>query len=131
MLLSSGPPRFMGTPESSSGALSLRVTLVYSPTPRQIREWQVALKPGATLRQALEACGFFLEFPELDERRMLAGIWGRRVRLDHPLADQDRLEIYRALRVDPQTARRERFNRQGAKTAGLFSQKRPGAKAGY
>ncbi|MBW8723026.1 MAG: RnfH family protein, partial [Polaromonas sp.] len=43
----------------------------------------------------------------------------------------DRLEIYRGLRVDPKVARRERFNRQGVKRAGLFAKTRAGAKAGY
>jgi putative ubiquitin-RnfH superfamily antitoxin RatB of RatAB toxin-antitoxin module len=62
---------------------------------------------------------------------MSLGIWGRKVALTHPLRDQDRLEIYRPLRVDPKVARRERFVRQGARTAGLFTKKRPGAKAGY
>jgi putative ubiquitin-RnfH superfamily antitoxin RatB of RatAB toxin-antitoxin module len=47
------------------------------------------------------------------------------------LRDQDRVEIYRGLRVDPKVARRERFNRQGAKRAGLFAKTRAGAKAGY
>lgn len=107
------------------------ITLVYSPGPRQVREWRLVLAPGVTLRQALVACGVFLEFPELNERRIQVGLWGRRARLDHPLVDGDRLEVYRPLRVDPKTARRERFDRQGAKTAGLFSQQRPGAKAGY
>ncbi|MEO5606317.1 MAG: RnfH family protein, partial [Polaromonas sp.] len=46
------------------------------------------------------------------------------------LQDADRIEIYRELRVDPKVARRERFNQQGAKRAGLFA-KSPGAKAGY
>jgi sulfur carrier protein len=43
----------------------------------------------------------------------------------------ERIEFYRPLRVDPKVARRERFARQGAKSAGLFAKKRPGAKAGY
>jgi putative ubiquitin-RnfH superfamily antitoxin RatB of RatAB toxin-antitoxin module len=47
------------------------------------------------------------------------------------LVDGDRLEVYRPLTVDPKVARRQRFVRQGAKTAGLFAKKRPGAKAGY
>lgn len=89
------------------------------------------LAPGATVRQALAECGIFEEFPELAENSLLAGIWGERIRLDHLLADKDRIEIYRPLRVDPKTARRERFDRQGSKSAGLFTQKRPGAKAGY
>ena len=44
---------------------------------------------------------------------------------------QDRVEVYRALKVDPKVARRERFAKQGARTTGLFASKRPGAKAGY
>jgi putative ubiquitin-RnfH superfamily antitoxin RatB of RatAB toxin-antitoxin module len=51
--------------------------------------------------------------------------------LQQTLHDNDRVEIYRALGIDPKAARRERFTRQGARTAGLFSKKRTGAKAGY
>jgi putative ubiquitin-RnfH superfamily antitoxin RatB of RatAB toxin-antitoxin module len=47
------------------------------------------------------------------------------------LQDGDRLEVYRPLRVDPKVARRERFKGQGARTAGLFAKRRPGAKPGY
>ncbi|MEO8013513.1 RnfH family protein [Polaromonas sp.] len=121
----------MATPEPSKAGLRLNITLVYSPAPRQVREWQLELEAGATVIQALAACGIFEEFPALAENRLLAGIWGRRIRPDHLLADKDRIEIYRPLRVDPKTARRERFDRQGAKSAGLFTVKRPGSKAGY
>jgi sulfur carrier protein len=58
-------------------------------------------------------------------------VWGRRVPLDTPLRDGDRVEVYRPLRVDPKVARRERFVRQGARSTGLFAQRRPGAKQGY
>ena len=121
----------MATPESFPHGSRLSITLVYSPAPRQVRQWTFELEPGATVSQALAGCGIFDEFPALAENRLLAGIWGRRVRLDQLLADRDRIEIYRSLRVDPKTARRERFDRQGAKSAGLFTRKRPGAKAGY
>jgi putative ubiquitin-RnfH superfamily antitoxin RatB of RatAB toxin-antitoxin module len=47
------------------------------------------------------------------------------------LRDQDRIEVYRPLLVDPKVARRERFVKQGARGAGLFAKKRQGAKAGY
>jgi hypothetical protein len=39
--------------------------------------------------------------------------------------------VYRALKVDPKVARRERFARQGARTTGLFARQRPGGKSGY
>jgi sulfur carrier protein len=41
------------------------------------------------------------------------------------------VELYRPLKVDPKLARRERFNRQGAGTTGLFAKRRAGAKSGY
>jgi putative ubiquitin-RnfH superfamily antitoxin RatB of RatAB toxin-antitoxin module len=47
------------------------------------------------------------------------------------LRDGDRVELCRELRVDPKVARRERFSKQGARRAGLFAKKRPGAAAGY
>jgi sulfur carrier protein len=43
----------------------------------------------------------------------------------------DRVEVYRGLKVDPKVARRERFRSQGARAAGLFAKRRPGAKPGY
>jgi putative ubiquitin-RnfH superfamily antitoxin RatB of RatAB toxin-antitoxin module len=58
-------------------------------------------------------------------------VWGKPVTLQHVLKEGDRLEILRSLRVDPKVARRERFQRQGAKTAGLFAKRRVGAKPGY
>lgn len=121
----------MATPESLAGGLLLDIVLVYSPAPRQVREWAMALAVGTTVAQALAACSIFDEFPDLQKNRLKVGIWGRGARLDQPLNDRDRIEIYRALRVDPKVARRERFNRQGAKSAGLFARTRPGAKAGY
>lgn len=109
----------------------LSITLVYSPLPRQVREWSIELEVGATLGQALERCGLFEEFPDLEKNCMQLGVWGRKVQMGHVLQDRDRIEIYRPLQVDPKTARRERFSRQGMKSAGLFTTKRPGAKAGY
>lgn len=109
----------------------MKIWLLYSPAPRQVREWVLELAAGATVAQALAACGVFEEFPSLRDTRLVMGIWGRRISLGHTLNDSDRLEIYRGLEVDPKVARRERFKRQGARTAGLFVKTRKGGKAGY
>jgi putative ubiquitin-RnfH superfamily antitoxin RatB of RatAB toxin-antitoxin module len=109
----------------------LKISLVYSPAPRQVREWLLELAAGATVMQALAECGVFEEFPDLQSANLALGIWGKKTSLGHLLRDNDRIEIYRGLRVDPKVARRERFNRQGAKSAGLFAKTRAGAKAGY
>lgn len=116
---------------SPEGGAPLKINLVYSPAPRQVREWVLELPAGATVAQALAASGVFDEFPQLKAIRLVLGIWGRKSTPAHALRDQDRVEIYRGLRVDPKVARRERFNRQGAKRAGLFAKTRAGAKAGY
>jgi len=131
MPLSNARPMSTAMPEPVVVEVRLGITLVYSPLPRQVRVWSIALEAGATLGEALECCGLFEEFPDLEKNSLQLGVWGQTVRMGHVLQDRDRIEIYRPLQVDPKTARRERFTRQGMKSAGLFTTKRPGAKAGY
>ena len=110
---------------------SIRVTVAFSPAPRDVREWQLTLPAGATLQQAVMASGLSEAFPDLDLQQATAGVWGRKAAWDQPLRDLDRVEIYRPLRVDPKVARRERFRKQGSRAAGLFAGRRPGSKPGY
>lgn len=105
--------------------------MIYSPAPRQVREWTLDLPEDCTLQQVLESCGVFGEFPELRNSSLMLGVWSKRANANQLLVENDRVEIYRQLRVDPKIARRERFSRQGIKRAGLFSETRAGAKAGY
>lgn len=112
-------------------ARRLRLTVVHSPAPRHVREWALELPAGATVLQALQACGIGTEFPSVELSGASVGIWGRKARPDDVLREGDRIEVYRPLRVDPKVARRERFRTQGARSTGLFAKKRPGAKPGY
>ncbi len=113
----------------------IAVLLVYSPAPRQVLELTLSLPVGASVRDALRqaaeqtlgGAGCIANLPS----DVTYGIWNRSALSEHPLTDGDRLEIYRPLRVDPKVARRERFKKQGAKSAGLFATRRPGAKPGY
>ena len=112
----------------------LHVTLVYSPAPRQVKQNELQLKLGTTVAQAIEQSGLLNECPEInlrDQAAFIVGIWGRKTTLNHVLRDSDRVEIYRPLLVDPKVARRERFQKQGTRGAGLFAKRRPGAKPGY
>jgi putative ubiquitin-RnfH superfamily antitoxin RatB of RatAB toxin-antitoxin module len=106
-----------------------RVTVSWSPAPRQVLEWLVELPEGATVRDAVLASGWSQACPGTEPGDL--GIWGRRCAPDVAVRDGDRVEVYRPLRVDPKRARRERFRKQGARAAGLFAQRRPGAKPGY
>ena len=109
----------------------MRVSVVFSPVARVVREVALLLEPGATVEQALQSSGLLEEFPELARTPPAVGVWGSKAAPRQLLRDQDRLEIYRPLKVDPKVARRARFAKQGAGSAGLFARKRPGAKAGY
>jgi putative ubiquitin-RnfH superfamily antitoxin RatB of RatAB toxin-antitoxin module len=114
----------------------MQVTLVFSPAPRQVEETTLVLEGGATVAQALQTSGWLKRFPELSQvfrggGDITVGIWGKKALLDTVLREKDRIEFYRGLRVDPKVARRERFNKQGARGTGLFAQRRPGAKPGY
>ncbi|MBK9443280.1 MAG: RnfH family protein [Comamonadaceae bacterium] len=111
--------------------LLLHVSLVYSPQPRTVHEVNLEIIPPCSVLQALKQSGLLTKCPEIDNPGILLGIWGRRAEWSDLLRDQDRIEVYRPLRVDPKIARRERFVKQGARTAGLFQKRRLGAKAGY
>jgi uncharacterized protein len=117
----------MAKPESGNG---LEIEVIYSPAPRQVQVWTVALPAGATLQDALHATPF-ADLPALRSADLPVGVWGEQKGVSYLLQPGDRVEIYRALQVDPKVARRERFKRQGARTAGLFATTRAGAKAGY
>ncbi|MEN9905651.1 MAG: hypothetical protein RLZZ555_2216 [Pseudomonadota bacterium] len=110
----------------------MKVSLAYSPAPRQVLECELDLPVGSRLGDALQASGWLELYPELADRDLIGcGIWGRKAAADTALREQDRVEFWRALRVDPKVARRERFQTQGARNAGLFARRRPGSKQGY
>ena len=109
----------------------VKVTVVYSPAARQLHEFQLVLPWGCTAWGAVVHSGVVQLFPNLNLTTAALGIWGRKCAPEHVLRNLDRVEVYRPLTVDPKVARRERFAKQGARTAGLFEKKRLGAKAGY
>ena len=84
----------------------MKIEVVYA-LPRSARTVRLELAAGATLGDALASCGF-----EVDPQKQSFGVFGKRARLDQPLADGDRVEIYRPLAVDPKEARRRRARRK-------------------
>ncbi|QIL79608.1 RnfH family protein [Diaphorobacter sp. HDW4A] len=104
----------------------LQITVVTSAKAGQTQEWALQLAPGATVQDALKACGL-----NAADAVYAASIWGKSAAVQRRLHDQDRVEWCRALKVDPKVARRERFASQGSRGAGLFSKRRDGAKSGY
>jgi len=68
----------------------------------------VRLPAGATVEEAIRRSGVLERFPEIDLTRNKVGIWSKLSKLDTPLRDRDRVEIYRPLIADPKEVRRKR-----------------------
>jgi hypothetical protein len=89
----------------------LRVEVVFSPGPGAVDHSRLMLTSGSTVLDALKASGLFERHGHLDLERV--GVWGRPAAAGQALRDRDRVEVYRALRVDPKEARRLRYRQQG------------------
>ena len=81
--------------------MALRVEVVHA-RPDGAEVVEIRLPDGATVRDALAVTGL---------KGNQAGIFGKRVTMDTRLADGDRLELYRPLKLDPKEARRRRARR--------------------
>ena len=113
----------------------LNVTVCISPAPRQVLEWSLQVPTGSTVHAVLCQAAASSAWPaHLNEsiwKHWTPGLWCHKCEWTQPVRDGDRVELYRPLLVDPKVARRQRFKGQGAKRAGLFAKRRPGAAAGY
>jgi putative ubiquitin-RnfH superfamily antitoxin RatB of RatAB toxin-antitoxin module len=89
----------------------LRVQVVFCPQPGSTDMVTLQLAAGATLHDALLASGLLLRHG-LAAEGLRAGIWCKVREPGTLLRDQDRVEIYRPLTVDPKEARRLRYKRQ-------------------
>ena len=85
----------------------IRVHAVYALRERQTVV-ELEVREGATVRELLEVLRSNPTFAALDLDTMPVGIYGVRVDRDRRLVAGDRVELYRALEVDPKEARRRR-----------------------
>ena len=91
---------------------TIEVEIAYSPRAGEVLRRTLTLPAGATVGDAVGRCGWDLPAD------LRVGVWGRLREPDEVLRDSDRVEIYRALVVDPKEARRKRYRaRQGAAKA--------------
>ncbi len=66
--------------------------------------WQtLPIEAGASAREAILQSGVLEHFKDLELEQLSIGIFGVPAKLDKVLAPGDRVEIYRALLVDPKT----------------------------
>ena len=92
----------------------LNVCVVYCPRTGEVDEVAVVLPAGACVRDAVDVSGVLQRHAAVDLNQNRVGVWGKLRGLDAPLRDQDRVEIYRLLLIDPKDARRLRQRQQRA-----------------
>jgi putative ubiquitin-RnfH superfamily antitoxin RatB of RatAB toxin-antitoxin module len=117
----------------------IEVTLCWSLGPRHVHELRLKVPIGSTVEAALDlGVAQWLEVsPAADTvslsslRFQQPGIWGHKVPWAQLVNADDRIELYRPLKVDPKVARRQRFKRQGKGRTGLFANRKSGSAAGY
>ena len=85
----------------------LHIEVVYALPERQ-DVVSLRLPPGSTVRQAVEASGLLVRYPQIDLARDKLGIYARLVAPETPLRNRDRVEVYRPLLADPKEVRRQR-----------------------
>lgn len=90
-----------------ASADQIEVEVAYVVPKHQITK-KLTLPVGSSVVQAIRASGVLDAFPEIDLNHQRVGVFGEFVRLDDPLHDGERVEIYRALIADPKEARRQR-----------------------
>lgn len=88
----------------------LHIEVAFSPAAGEVKQVALSLPAGSSVRDALCQA-----FPELVPETLSVGVWGKLRGLGDTLRDQDRVEIYRPLRVDPKEARRQRYQSHRAK----------------
>lgn len=70
---------------------------------------RVSVPEGATVQEAIAASGILAKYPEIDlDKTNKVGVYAKLARLDTPLRDRDRVEIYRPLIADPKAVRKKR-----------------------
>lgn len=114
---------------------SLRVILCWSLAARHVHEVILQVPAGSTVQSVLDlaiAQSLGPDSTQLEGLYFLQpGIWSKKVSWTHVVQADDRIELYRPLKVDPKVARRQRFKRQGKGRTGLFANRKSGSAAGY
>ncbi|KMY86876.1 UPF0125 protein yfjF [Candidatus Paraburkholderia calva] len=91
--------------------MSLHIDVCYGLPEGASFSARVDLRDGATVCEAIQASGVLARHPEIDLATQKVGVFGKLRPLDAALAELDRVEIYRPLKVDPKTARQRRVDK--------------------
>lgn len=83
----------------------MNIGVCYAEAERQL--WvRIEVPEGSTVEESIRRSGILRRFPDIDLETQKVGIFGKLVKLNTPLHEGDRVEIYRAITADPKTVKR-------------------------
>jgi putative ubiquitin-RnfH superfamily antitoxin RatB of RatAB toxin-antitoxin module len=87
----------------------MNVGVCYAEADRQT--WlRLEIPDGSTVQQAIELSGLLKQYPHIDLQTQKVGVFGKLAKLDSPVKDGDRVEIYRQITADPAQVKRRRID---------------------
>ncbi|MFV1993401.1 MAG: RnfH family protein [Acidiferrobacterales bacterium] len=87
--------------------MKINIEIVYAGETSQ-KLVQLEIDPGTSIAQAIKDSGLLKTYPEIDIKDCQVGIFSKKASIDTILQDQDRVEIYRPLKISPKDARKLR-----------------------
>jgi len=90
----------------------VNVEVAYATSEQQLI-LSVKVEEGCTVDQAIALSEILTHFPEIDLTKNKVGIFSQVCSLNKFLQENDRVEIYRDLALNPMEARRQRAIQQG------------------
>lgn len=90
----------------------INVGVAYADPDQQV--WlRLKVPEGSTVRDAIGRSELLDRFPQIDLNTQKVGIFGRFAKLDTPLKEGDRVEIYCPIIADPKTVQRHEHDDEG------------------
>lgn len=87
----------------------MNVGVCYAEAERQL--WlKLEVPDGSTVQEAIELSGVLKQYPNIDLGKQKVGIFGKFAKLDAPVKEGDRVEIYRQITCDPAQVKRRRID---------------------
>ena len=87
----------------------MNVGVCYAEAERQL--WlRLEVPDGSTVQDAIVLSGVLKQYPAIDLSSQKVGIFGKLSKLDAPIKEGDRVEIYRQITCDPAQVKRRRID---------------------
>ena len=96
---------------SNEGRINIEV--IYAKKNEQ-KLFNLRVNNHTNVETAIRQSGILRHYPEIDLAINKVGIFSKSCKLDDSLYDNDRIEIYRPLIIDPKEARKQRANKNSS-----------------